>query len=540
MKRWLPLFMLLVVVVSGCDVNVPSKGAQAGFHVSGYAAPLSEEEYGRLSDEEKYRVANKLLSSFYRGIPVADFFDLSQGMEKPSLKEGRGFLSSIEAALSTPLDSATRQRYDSFIEGDEESGIEARFRFRQLPKERPLARITTYPLSKDMFDHWMAWHLANTILFSPAEEIDSANINDVQKVYNKLVDDLRNGKTIRQIISRHQRTQENWRRFRSPEDNTREMIEIYLGLFDRDEDVPRAAIACKDLYLSGEDEGYELLSTGSPNTEPQLVLGTYVTNCDDFYDLIAGHPLVIGRVTTVLVEYFFAGRSNADRLRIVRSITASNPTTFEEIFKGILFSREYLLNTERPKSFEESFFGTAERLDWTPSRDLFQGVVSNRGDAARAYMGEMNWPTMSLKLGRLFGIPMDSLSFANYHKGFREVLLIRKDRWRKGLGLVSMDEPDEDASDETQQLYERNQERFALVEEMSPDEYLDYLFLGAALRRADAVEKTTLINIARDAGYVVTKKGRRVVRDGYHDDLAQLVFDYVSRLPETYYFKAIN
>ncbi len=540
MNRWLPLLLLLVAGVSGCDVKVPSEGAQAGFHVSGFAAPLSEEEYDRLSDEEKYRVANKLLGSFYRGIPVADFFDLSQGMKNPPLKEGKGFLSSVAAALSSPLDSATRQYYDAYIDGDEDNGIKARFTFRQVPKERPLARITTYPLSKDMFDHWMAWHLANTILFSPAEEIDSASINDVQKVYNKLVDDLRNGKTIRQIISRHQRTQENWRRFRSPEDNTREMIEIYLGLFDRDEDVPRASIACKDLYLSDENEGYELLSTGSPNTEPQLVLGTYVTTCDDFYDLIAGHPLVIGRVTTVLVEYFFAGRSNADRLKIVQSITASNPTTFEEIFKGILFSREYLLNTERAKSFEESFFGAAERLDWIPTRDLFQGVVSNRGDAARAYMGEMNWPTMTLKLGRLFGIPMDSLSFANYHKGYREVLLIRKDRWRKGLGLVSMDEPSEEAGEEEWRLYERNQERFALVEELSLDDFLDYLFLSAALRRAEAVEKSTLIDIARDAGYVTTKKGEHVVKKGYHDDLAQLVFDYISRLPETYYFKAIN
>ncbi len=539
MKKLL-LLVILVAAVTGCDVDVPSKGAQAGFQVSGFAAPLSEQEYSRLSDEQQYRVANKLLGTMYRGVAVADFFDISQGMDKPVLKEGKGFLSSVEAALSTPLDSATLEHYDTLIGGDEEKGIEARFSFRQVPKERPLARIYQYPLSKDMFDHWIAWHLANTILFSPAEEIDSANINDVQKVYNKLVEDLRNGKTVRQIIARHQRTQENWRRFRSPEDNTREMIEIYLGLFDRDEDVPRASIACGDLYLSDESEGYELLSTGSPNTEPQLVLGAYVTTCDDFYDLIAGHPLVIGRVITVLVEYFFAERSNSDRLKIVESILASNPVTFEEIFKGIIFSREYLLNTERPKSFEESFLGAAHRLDWSAPDNLFQGIVSNRGGASRAYMGEMSWPTMSLKLGRLFGIPMDSLSFANYHKGYREVLLISRNRWRKELGLVSADEPGDDATAEEQMLYEKNQERFAAVENMTINEFIDYLFLSAAVRRSSAMEKTTLTNIAREANFVRNREGKQVIRDGYHDDFAGMVFDYISRLPESYYFKAIN
>lgn len=481
MKKILTL-LVLVAAVTGCEIDSPSNGSQVGFQVSGFAAQLSEQEFSGLEKEQQYRVANKLLGTMYRGVAVADFFDISEGMTKPVLKDGRGFLSAVGTALSTPLDRETREYHDTIINGSEAEGIEARFSFgpnNRIVKERPLAQIFQYPLSKDLFDHWIAWHLANTILFSPAEEIDSAGINDVQKVYIGLVGDLRNGVPIRETIRRHQSTQENWRRFRSPEDNTREMIEIYLGLFDRDEDVPLASIACKDWYLTDEDDGYELQKTGSPNTEPQLVLGNYVTSCEDFYDLIAGHPLVIGRVITVLVEYFFAGRSNADRLRIVQSIVAGNPVTFQEIFKAILFSREYLLKTERPKSFEENFFGTAHRLDWTPPGNLFQGVVSNRtgGGVTRAYMGEMSWPTMSLKLGRLFGIPMDSLSFANYHKGYREVLLVNRERWRNGLGVIAVGEPDDDdATTEEQTQREITQERFAAVEDMSINEYIDYLF----------------------------------------------------------------
>ncbi len=537
------LFLLiLVAAVAGCDVGLPSKGAQDGFQVSGFAAPLSEQEFSSLVPEKQYQVANKLLGSMYRGVALEGFFDLSQGMNRLAPGESGRFLSSVRDALETRMEGSTREYYDTFIEGDEAAGVEARFNFREPRKELPLARMFQYPLSADQFEHWIAWHLANTILFSPAEELDSTDITDVENVYNNLVKDLREGRSIRQIISRHQRTEANWRRFRSPEDNTREMIEIYLGLFDRDEDVPRASIACQDHYLTEENEGYKLAISPKPNLEPQRVLDRFVTSCDDFYDLIAEHPLVIGRVTTVLVEYFFAGRSNADRLKIVQSIAGSNPVTFQDIFLAILFSREYLLHTERPMSFEENFLGTAHRIDWDPPAVLFRGMMSNGGGGGvgRVDMAQMNWPSMSLKLGRLFGIPMDSLSFANYHRGYRQVLLLNRAGWGSGLGTEPAGDLDSDASDEEQIRQEKNRARFALVKEMSLEDYLDYLFLSVALRRAEIGERDALIDLARNAYFIQEREGVYEVRDGSHGRLAMLVFDYISRLPEQYYFKAIN
>ncbi len=539
-------FLPLATLITGCEVELPSNVSQKEFQIIDYAAPLSEEEFSGLDPENQYQVANKLLSTMYRGVAVADFFDISKGMDTLELKEGSGFISSTKTALSEPLDEVVKKQQDMLIDGDNDAEIEARFNFGRNtePKERPLAQIYQYPLSKDMFDRWIAWHLANTILFSPAEEIESAGINDVKKVYDKLVYDLRNGVTIRQTILRHQLTQENWRRFRSPEDNTREMIEIYLGLFDRDEDVARASIACKDWYLTDEANNYELQLTGDPNTEPQLVLDSYyVTSCKDFYSVIANHPLVIARITTVLVEYFFAGRSSEDRLQIVKSIVDANPVTFQEIFTGILFSREYLLNTERPKSFEENFFGTAHRLEWSPPANLFRGVVSNQGGTfvALADMKEMSWPTMSLKLGRLFGIPMDSLSFANHHKAYRELLLTTDmGLWNKGIGVIAVGERDDNATAEKQRQYEKTQKIFAIVENMSIDEYIDYLFLTVASRRANSTEKTALTDIARNADYLFMQNGNETIRGWRIDDFARLTFDYISRLPESYYFKVIN
>ncbi len=536
----------LAVLMSGCEVELPSKVLQEEFQIVGYATPLSDQEFSSLDAEEQYRVANKLLGTMYRGVAVADFFDISKGMDALALKEERGFISSTKTALSEPLEEDVKKQQDMLINGDNEAGIEARFNFsrNREAKERPLAQIYQYPLSKDMFDHWIAWHLANTILFSPAEEIESAGINDVKKVYDKLIYDLRNDVTIRQTILRHQLTQENWRRFRSPEDNTREMIEIYLGLFDRDEDVARASIACQDWYLTDEANNYELQLTGDPNTEPQLVLDSYyVTSCKDFYSVIANHPLVIGRVITVLVEYFFAGRSNADRLQIVKSIADANPVTFQQIFMGILFSREYLLNTERPKSFEENFFGTAHRLKWNPHINIFRGMVSAQAGefVSNTYLNEMSWPTMSLKLGRLFGIPMDSLSFSNHHKGYRETLLTSEiGRWNKGLGVVAVGERDDSATTEEQLQYEKTQKMFAIVEGMSINEYIDYLFLTVASRRASSAEQTALTNIARDAEYLIMENGNEAFKSWAIDDFARLTFDYISRLPESYYFKVIN
>ncbi len=550
--------LLLVTLITGCEVELPSKAdlqeelqdepqeeLQEESQITGYAAPLSDEEFSSLDAEDQYRVANKLLGAMYRGVAVPDFFDVSKGMNTLELREGRGFISSTKAALFKSLDEDVKKQQDMLINGDNDTGVEARFNFHQndliANKERLLAQIFQYPLSKDLFDHWIAWHLANTILFSPAEEIESAGMNDVKKVYDKLVYDLRSGVTIRQTILRHQLSQENWRRFRSPEDNTREMIEIYLGLFDRDDDVVKASIACKDWYLTSEANNYELQRTGSANTEPQLVLGSYVTSCEDFYRLIAEHPLVISRVAIVLVEYFFAGRSSEDRLQIVKSIIDSNPVTFQEIFSGILFSREYLLNTARPKSFEENFFGTAHRLNWNPPTTLFRGMISNQGGARlnRANIGEMSWSAMSLKLGRLFGIPMDALSFANHHKGYREVLLMNRGRWNKGLWVAPVGERDSEATTEELALYEQTQKRFSIIEAMSINEYIDYLFLTVAMRRAESTEQTALLGIARDADYLENINGKEVIRGRNFDDFAELVFDYISRLPESYYFKKV-
>lgn len=546
----------------GCDPDLPS-----GNTSDAYPDELTASKYNELSDEQKYAVANKLLGTMFKGMPVDEFFDISSGMDNLTLTGGADLIAQLKTALDTELSQDDRNYHDMVITDIDNRNNDSLFRINfdnangDWPKHLPMARIFQYPLSKDSFDSWVAYVLTNTILFSPAEEIDSTSIRDVQKVYFKLREDLRENKSVQQIISRHQRSQENWRRFRSPEDNTREMIEIYLGLFDRDDDVPRAAKACQDLYLSDEDADYELLSTGFPNTEPQYVLDTYVVTCGDFYDVVANHPLVIPRVTTVLVESFFYSKTGDERADIVDTIMSGNPTTFQDIFKSILFSEEYLLNNERAKSSEETFFSTAHQLDWKPYRNVLEQMTSVTDTLSLEQMG---WPVMSLKLGRFTGVPMDALSFANYHKGVRERLLLgstgtgscgsetsTRCRWANGLGTklrTAPAAPAVDATDQAKVMYDyeiarldKLTDRNNRVLNLSIDDYIDYVFMTILHRRASSVEMSDLKAMFTARGdFVTDTDGNLVIQTGRHDEMAQIILDYASRLPEYYYFLAIN
>lgn len=583
---------MVSLFVLGCSPDTPSGNSSDA--VKSYPGELSKAEYDALNDEQKYQVANKLLGTMFKGVPVDEFFDISNGMQNLTLKSGNNFFSNTKVSMTNELTQDKRNELGVIIAGyddvGDENDVDGLFNINvgasedSWPKDLALGRINQYPISKDMFDHWVAYVLVNTILFSPAEEIDSASERDVQKVYYKLVDDLRANKTIQQVIARHQRTQENWRRFRPPEDNTREMIEIYLGLFDRDEDVPRASIACQDLYLSDEDDGYELLTNSFFNTEPQYVLDTFVTTCGDFYDVVANHPLVVPRMVTVIVDYLFNTRPGDERAAIIDTVLSGGPSTFQDIFKSIVFSKEYLTNTERPLSFEENFFNISKRLDWEPHSDLLQDITDENSTMS---IKQMDWPSMSNKLGRLAGVPLDSLSFANYHRAMRDALYLDGDsgdncvavnnnntppttvqqcrscggnecKWKYGMGLEEKSEPTElpidpvtqevTATEQQQSVYNfelanynRYNERFERVQALSLNDFIDYVFMSALSRRASGVEKTDLLAMFVAKNYVEDDgEGNQVMDENDYSEATQLMLDYVSRLEEAYYSLKIN
>lgn len=499
------MISVLLLWGSGCTPEVPQssqKNESPNIRASGAAAKLSDSEYNALSNEQKYAVANKLMGTLYKGVPVSDFFNIEGGLENPALKSESSFLDEAEAALSSPLEDKAFYL----------ARIEEKYLFDEVrkPMEYPLAALFEFPVSRDYFHRWIAYWLANSILFSPALENDSVDYTDIQDIQFRLVKMMEEGKSIREIVYDHMISQENWRRFRSPEDNTREMIEIFLGLFNQDTEVPKASIACKNWFLTDDEQGYQLVIGFDENTEPQQVLGATLLSCYDFYQVVAQHPLLIPRIASVLVDGFFVGYPPEKKTELVNAIVAAGPTTFDHLFFMILFSREYLLNAERPKDFEETFFGTAGRIQWVAYERFFNDLNNPFSGSSFPTLRNMGQASHTYKLGRFPEVPLDSLSFSYYHKGVRERLLIDRKT---------------DAFNAADGGWKKEFTDAAL----QGDDFIHYLFLSVVSRKATADELLALNDVIVRRRYQTNKEGQ-----------AMIVFDYLSRLAELYTFLAVR
>ncbi|MFY0665538.1 MAG: hypothetical protein JXQ97_13010 [Natronospirillum sp.] len=343
---------------------------------------MSSNDYRALTPEQQYDVANKLLGSFYRGVPVDEFFDIqSAGSMTTLVSRQPNFLADTRSALNLSLSPDTRlairQEIGLFIDDSPMGGSDVLFDFEnrnasstRINQQIPLAQIAEFPLSRDLYIEWMAYFLANTIMFSPALEMESTDSKDAAFVYTFLRNNIRTGATIQDTVRAFLGTQSRWRVSRSAENHALEAYELYLGLFDTEEDSRRGGVACGDWRLTSEQDQYQIMRTGEPNTQYQLILEKYyVLDCSDLYNVIVSHPLFIPRVTEVIVNYFLAEESADTRSAFVASIVEAQPQTFEDIFSAILFSRHYLLHSERPMWFEENFFGTLHRLRWSVARN---------------------------------------------------------------------------------------------------------------------------------------------------------------------------
>ncbi|MDT8282182.1 MAG: hypothetical protein RQ982_05140 [Gammaproteobacteria bacterium] len=549
------VFLLTTFSLFGCDPGQPE--VDSGVDVSGRAAPLSQKEFNALPPEQQYQVAGKLYGTFFRGITAEDFFDLNAGITNLKPRSST-FLSDTRRALSASLSVAELSAADALIEGLDSEGnaseADAKYSFdddtrpddNEKAMQIPLARIKEYPVSHDLYVQWMAYFLSNTIMYSPAVEMETTDTVDAQNMYRFLVTKLKDQAPVREMIRSNLPSLARWRVSRSSENHALEAYELYLGLFETEEDSVKGGIACKDFFLTDEDAGYVLSTTNIPNTEPQLVLDSFfITTCDDLYDVIAGHPLVIPRAAEVLVNYLFSGRSQEDRVAIINAIASSGAETYEEIFTAMIFSREYLLNTERPRSFEENLLPLLDTLKWHPAaagtstvgKPIFENIASSyRGSVF--YLGNKGWHSMTLKIGRFPDVPLDALSFANYHKGIREQLLMNEGSY-SGIqlnipGLIYKGEGD-DAETNVRDV----------ISQMSLTDYINFLFLNTMQRKASAAEVDGLIAIYDGLNYLTTDlDGIKIIRQSTsntsHDNIAEVTFDYISRLPEFYYFRALN
>lgn len=557
MKKWIVSWALaaaMTAAIGACGGRSSSSTGGSSNPPPSPPAPtgpaqVTGAEYNQLSPLQQYQIANRLLSTLFKGVPAAEFFakesigaDAGKLAVAPNQSD---VLGKIRTALSTPL--TNRDAIVYLIEGDPTYGKAPKYTFdtQRKPLQYELAYMYEMPLSDEYFARWMAYKLTNTTLFTPAEELDSVNELNVQKVYEGLVSALMVDTPIRSIVRTHQASQANWRRFRSPEETTRAMIEIFLGLSDRDADVPKASRACKNWLLSSEDEGYELIIGPYVNIETQLILDSYyVTSCEDFYDTIAAHPRLIPQITSIAVEHMFGSEYDASkRAQLVQEIVASEPTTFRQIFLAILFSKEFLMHAERAKWFEETYFNTAARVYWRPYAGFFRDLINNPSNTGiTASLPPMYQEAFSLKYGRQTTVPLSALSAAYMHNGMRSALLTRSN-------AKLPTDPFFDPSVTPSQGW--GPELIEAAATMELPDFINYMFISVVGRAAIATEVSILTQVITTARTSTTGSDADCTVEGTAGCLrydratntanrAMVVLDYLSRLPDLYFFTAVQ
>jgi len=480
---------------------------------------LSDSKFNRLSMQDKRKVADKLLTSLFFGYPA------------PILKQkitSRHFLCSIRKGLSVAK--------NNMAQVENEIRNEARY-YREDNNWRPyevfdiLARFYAMQyLDINYLHNWIAYILTQNIMFSPAYELDSSHYPNVSSVYNWLVMDMNDDVGMRYSTYLHMTSTDNWRRFRSPEDNGREMLEIYTFDFN-DADVPKAARALQNWYL---DEDHDSLVIGlNQNPYPQQLFGTTVTTGFDFYrELVKSAGFTHG-VVRRLVDFFFTDYDETNKQRVTNIIVSSHPETWQDILLQIVFSEEYLLRSSRVKSAEELFYSLVKKLEYKHYKMTFY-----RFNEA---LDEMNQSSMKYKLGKLERTPLDTLSFAHYHKYIREKILMRN------VCGTHEETTYEDWNTFGWRPPLLGNDRFTYIVDnpgATLDSFISYLF-EFMVHRQPTPQETAMFknNMLGSNGDYKWRYNFSVVEGGCYtrrENAAEDILDYISRLSELYMFQEVQ
>ncbi len=490
---------------------------------------LTDASYNRLNETQKSQVADKLLSTLFFGYPLK--------VIEEKIASG-SFIESIRTGLD--VDKTDKEWLENYIIDEDifrQSSYNEQVAVDILTRFYAMEKLDSY-----FIKNWTAYILTQTIMFSPAYELESTHTPNIARVYNRLVNMLEVDSGMRYITYVHMMSEDNWRRFRSPEDNGREMMEIFTLDMD-DSHVPLAGQALKNWKLDRDND--TLVVSLNENRQPLSLFGTTIYNGDDFYREMAKSDLFTKGVTKRIVDFFFPNATVSKKSQITNNILLSKPETWQDILLQIVFSEEYLLNNSRAKSAEELFFSLAKKTEFKHRTGTFHEFK----DA----LEEMHQASMKYKLGKLKRVPLDTLSFANYHKYFRERILLRKSNPAKSTEYTAYDRQGWSESfvdNENYNLVENN----ALA---SLSSFIQYLFNATISRDATPEEMELFTNhMFRDRSDTNTTQvldysfdllttrddpeEQRSRREDRKRDIATLVLDYISRLTETYTLKEVR
>jgi len=503
---------------------------------------VTDSKFNALDDLKKYQVADKLLSTLFFAYPLDQL--------KQKIDSGH-FISDLQKQFlvsenNMAIVEANINDENRYYLSDNRPDLKILARFYEMSK-----------LDKIYLDHWTSYILAQTILFSPAAELQTVANPDAFGVYNRLFNLQQRETGMRYAAFVHMQSDENWRRFRSPEDNGREMLEIY-ALDEVDEHVPVAAQALQNWRLNKDKD--TLVIGLNKNTEPLTLLGEMnFTTGVDFYAALAKSNAFTKGVTTRLVNYMFAASSDEKKAQLINQIVSSNPETWQDVLLQILFSEDYLLHTSRVKSIEEANFPLMKKVSYNTSFYSFS-TLSNE-------MKKMGQLAMSYKLGRLNRVPLDNVSFGTYQKYLREQIFRA---WSRDTPLSVNPRNRDETHNSTYYMsnfksYQRrgissryfmSEDKYQVVNDnpqKTVENYITYLF-KAILYRAPRADELAMFsehingvppadpqwfykalvyeNEDKDYQTYVRYSGRYYIQ--------YIVFEYMLRLDDMYFFKEVE
>jgi hypothetical protein len=340
------------------------------------------------------------------------------------------------------------------------------------------------------------------------------------------VRNLQNNVTLSYGTYLHLIGSDNWRRFRSPEDNGREMLEIFALDFD-DKKVPLAAKALQNWKLDSDSD--TLVIGLNQNTTPLSIFGQTVYDGFDFYRALVTSKAFQSGVISRIVDFYFTKSNAKTKKEIGAKLLDSKPQSWHDIIVQILFSKAYLLESSQPKSAEETFFSLAKKMDYKHYNYTFVNFAKS--------LQSMHQASMKYKLGKLKRVPLDTLSFIHYHQYIRKEMMIahvepKKQNNYTGYGshgwqssFISDARINAQASDPKSTLH-------ALV---------NHLFESTIARKANAkemalFEKHFLTSTYGKPGFV---SGLNLANSEQRANGAVIILDYISQLDALYYYKKV-
>ncbi|TDO99595.1 hypothetical protein [Marinomonas balearica] len=278
------------------------------------------------------------------------------------------------------------------------------------------------PLSKEFFDNWITYQLSNTFVLAVGSELATVSDSLVISHLHDIREAVANDTSIKDYVYEYFLSEMFWARFRSPEDNGREVLEIYLGLF-QDDLVPKAAQILKN-YSFNESTG-SLEKSLEVNTEAQEILGELLTTPGELYQFVVNHDDFLPHIYTHIVKQLYGYE---DR-EVIGQLQQINATTFREVYLAALF-HENMASVTRPKFPEEVLFPALKsgnyqvrRNDFTVFLNLMDQIgtrpMLSKLERSRATWNALNIGNISSLLERVYTNEAGSFS-SHWNYGYSQ------------------------------------------------------------------------------------------------------------------------